>query len=959
VEAGTSAATELRERLRAFVEWRHAHLDGDEKGEAQLFLERLFLAFGHEGLREAGGTLEKRVSKRAAGGTAFADLVWKPRLLLEMKKAGQPLARHYQQAFEYWIDLVPDRPEFVVLCNFDEFWIYDLNRQLDEPVDRVTLDDLPKRWEAMGFMLPVPVRPAFRNDLEAVTRSAAATLVAVTNALIDRGIERVRAQRFAMQALAAMVAEDIDLLPRHLFTEALEQSADGGSSFDLVFGLFEQMNKPGATAGGRYAGTPYFNGGLFRNIEPFELTLAELAALHEACSYDWSAVRPEIFGTLFEQSMGKDERHAYGAHFTSGADIQRVVLPTIVRPWRERVEGASTARELGRVEADLLRFRVLDPACGCGNFLYIAYRELRKIEKQIHEKRVKLSRARKSGPGGTASMSFVRPGQFFGIDINGFAVEIAKVTLMLGKQLAAAELGDEHQVLPLDDLDANFSAGDALFMDWPQVDAFIGNPPYLGRRRLIQERGARYASELADAYPEVGGVSDYVVYWFRKVHDLLPPGGRAGLVGTNTIRQTDSRKASLDYIIDNGGTITDAWSSLDWSGDAAVYVSIINWIKGPWDGDRALWLDNDERKVVLPEIAGDLSEHVDVRAARDLAANKSPKVFFQGQTPGHTTGFVLTDSEASALSKADPKSRSVIYPYVIGDELLHKGRPGRWIIDIDAADASEAKAMAPGAYERLRRLVLPDREARAAQEATANAEALARNPKARVNWHHRNFLDRWWELSYRRSDLLAAVAGMDRFITTSRVASEHRRPVFIFVSTDVRASDAIQCFALDDDYSLGILQSTAHEHWFRRRCSTLEERLRYTSKTVFNTFPWPQDPSPAAVEAVVAAAAQLHAVRQARLEQGLSLADQYNSMREPGKNALRTAHRDLDEAVAAAYGFNPSVDPVPQLLELNLALAAAESAGRPIRGPGGAGLTNIRVTDVALEAPAFPASMKP
>lgn len=944
---------ELRERLQTFVDWRYNHLDGDEKGEAQLFLERLFLAFGHEGLREAGATLEKRVAKRSAGGTAFADLVWRPRLLLEMKKGKEPLGKHYQQAFEYWIDLVPDRPQYTVLCNFDEFWVFDLNKQLDEPVDRLALKDLPKRWEVLGFMLPEPVRPVFGNDLESVTRDAAATLVRVTNSIMEREIARERAQRFAMQCLVALVAEDIGLLPSHLFSRSIEESADGGSAYDLLFGLFEEMNRPGTTPAGRYEGTPYFNGGLFRIAEPFDLTAEELDALHHAAAQDWSEVRPEIFGTIFEQSMGKDERHAFGAHFTSGADIQRVVLPTIVRPWRERIEAASTARQLSEVEDDLLRFRVLDPACGCGNFLYIAYREMRKLEKQIHDKRATVSRRRKSGPRGTAVMSFIRPDQFFGIDINPFAVEIAKVTLMLGKQLAAAELGDEHTVLPLDDLDNNIVAGDALFMTWPTFDACIGNPPYLGRRRLIQERGAAYANELQERYPDVGGVSDYVVYWFRRAHDGLLEGGRAGLVGTNTIRETDTRRASLDYITDNGGEITDAWSSLEWSGDAVVHVSIVNWVKGPASGDRTLWLDEGQRKAVLPRITGSLQPELDLRAAKDLAANKKPKVFFQGQTPGHTEGFVLSPDEAAALAGKDPLTALVLYPYVIGDELLHQPMPGRWVIDIDADDASEAMAIAPAAYDRLRSIVLPDRQKRAEEEAAANAEVLARSPKARVNWHHRNFLARWWQHSYRREEFLRAIAPLDRFITTAATASHLRKPVFLFVSSSIHPSHAVQCLAMDDDYSLGILQSSAHELWFRGRCSRLKSDLRYTSKTVFNSFPWPQNPSERAVAGVVEAVDEILQVREARLRLGLSLANQYDTLREPGRNALRVAHERLDAAVVAAYGFDPSHDTVDQLLELNVELAAREERGDQVRGPGAAGLSGTRVTNMFVAAPAL------
>lgn len=459
------------------------------------------------------------MSRRDNRGTAYADLVWKPRVLIEMKKAGRDLQRDYRQAFEYWIDLVPDRPEYVVLCNFDEFWVYDLNRQLEESVDRVTLDDLPRRWEALAFMLPVEEQPSFGNDLVAVTRKTAAMVSAIFNRLVERGVERDSAQRFILQAVMAMFSEDIGLLPKHLFTRAVEDVVEGvGSAYDLLFGLFREMNAEGFTPAGRFEGTPYFNGGLYDIITPFNLTTEEVTALALACQEDWSAVRPVIFGTLFEQSLDKPERHAYGAYFTSETDIQKVVLPTIVRPWRERIEAADSLEELGALEQEMLALRVLDPACGSGNFLYVAYRELRRLERQLDEKRV--LRSRELGRREAMRMAFVSTKQFYGIDKRPFATEVAKVTLMLARKLAADELRDERSALPLDDLDANFIADDALQVDWPEFDIAIGNPPYLGRRRIIEEHGSDYAAWLAEEFPDVGGVSDYVVYWFRKVHDL-------------------------------------------------------------------------------------------------------------------------------------------------------------------------------------------------------------------------------------------------------------------------------------------------------------------------------------------------------------------------------------------------------------------------------------------------------
>jgi methylase of polypeptide subunit release factors len=780
------------------VRYRQELLTGDEKGEGQIFLEHLFQAFGHAGLREAGAVLEARM-RRGTGRrrTSFADCVWKPRVLIEMKKAGEPLGRHYEQALEYWFRAVPDRPRYVVLCNFDEFWIYDFNHQIEEPVDRLQLDDLPRRWEALAFLLPEETPATFGNDLVAVTRESAARVSAVFNHLVGRGVDRQAAQRFLLQSVMAMFAEDIGLLPRHLFSRAVTDAVEGASAYDLLFGLFREMNTPGVTPGGRYAGAPYFNGGLYREISPFELERGEVELLLLAVSDDWSQVRPAIFGTLFEQSLGKDERHAYGAHFTSEVDVMKVVRPTLVEPYQARIEAATNLAELGAIEQELLALRVLDPACGSGNFLYLAYRALRKLEKLLQERENELRRGGNVTP---MRLAFVSPHQFHGIDINAFAVEIAKATLMLARKLAADELGDERQVLPLDDLDANFIAGDALEVEWPRADLIIGNPPYLGRNKVIEERGATYAAWLAAMYPEVGGKSDYVAYWFRKAHDALPRGGRGGLVGTRAIRTGDTRKAALDYVIDHGGVIYDAVASQPWSGEAGVTVSIVNWSKGTVPGIRRLWLADGTVPRPVDHIPGSLSVATDVAAAKTLRTNSTPKVCFVGQQPGDR-GFVLSPEEAHHLVAADPLSAAVLHPYLIGDELVGDGVPMRFVIDIAAPDAMTAAAIAPGAFRRLQRLVLPDRQLSADKEHQRNQAALGTNPHAKLTWHQRNFLAAWWQHNWRRPALLTAVEALPRYIALSRHASEHRIPVFSFVSSKIRPDSAITAFALADDYS--------------------------------------------------------------------------------------------------------------------------------------------------------------
>ena len=307
-----------------------------------------------------------------------------------MKKAGEKLQLHYGQAFEYWLNAVPNRPRYVVLCNFHEFWIYDFDKQLNEPVDIVALDDLPKRYTAFNFLFPDERKPLFNNDREAVSRKAAdqmAELFRVLTHRTSRAIPRAQAQRFVLQIVLSMFAEDIDLLPagtiQGIVNDCLENKQ---SSYDLFGGLFQQMNNPTPAAGGRFKGVRYFNGGLFSKIEPIELKLHELGLLggkDGAASKDWSKVNPAIFGTLFQHSMDAAERHALGAHFTSEADIQRIVGPTIIRPWRDRIDAAKTATDLLALRGELMKFRVLDPACGSGNFLYVAFRELSRLDLRI------------------------------------------------------------------------------------------------------------------------------------------------------------------------------------------------------------------------------------------------------------------------------------------------------------------------------------------------------------------------------------------------------------------------------------------------------------------------------------------------------------------------------------------------------------------------------------------------
>ncbi len=930
-----------------FVAYVRDHLTGDEKGEAAEFLDHLFRAFGHDGLKEAGASREARIPKKGkAKGKQFGDLLLPDRVLFEMKSRGVKLERHYQQLFDYWTHIVPHRPPYAVLCNFDEFWIYDLHTQLFDPVDKIRLEELPDRAEAFAFLLPKQRKPLFNNNRVEVTRAAADELAELFRSMVGRGEDRERAQRFILQILVGLVSEDIGLLPDNILTRLINECREKGeSAYDLIGGLFRQMNREDKARGGRYQGVDYFNGGLFETIEPIDLTPDELNTLATAAGQNWAMVKPEIFGTLFQSSMDAEERHAFGAHFTSEFDIQKVVGPTIVRPWRERMKAAwdtvgdpdltpgkrKRAKKEGLKEVlrDLRRYRVLDPACGSGNFLYVAYRELKRLERELP---VRPSEISKGEPLETA----VSIHQFHGIDIQPFAVELAKVTLMLAKEQEVREakkMQETHGLLvfekplPLDNLDDNIRCADALFTEWPKADAIIGNPPYLGSRYIAQELGYEYSRRVQERFAGVPKMADFCTHWFRLAHDALPDGGRAGLVGTNTIRQNEGREASLDHIVANGGTITDAVSTQVWSGDAAVHVSIVNWIKGSAEGERILTTQIGDRvsdpwKIERLEcIFPSLRTGVAVSQATPLKGNKKPKAVFVGQYPFHE-GFLLEPETARAWIEEDPKLADVLRPYMIGRDLVELGEPSRWIIDFGQNDMFFAMSY-PRAFERVKATVMPDVLAHAEEEKSKTGKETTRWTRV---------AERWWQFRDYQPGTIAAVRSVSRYIGCSRVT---KRPIFDFIEPGINPDNTVIAFPLPDDYSFGIIQSFIHFDWFKARCSTLGGTYRYTSNTVFDTFPWPQSPTRKAIESVAEASVALRALRrEVMAKMDWSLRDLYRTLDDPGTSPLRDAHAKLDASVRAAYGMPKDADILAFLLDLNQQCAAKEAAADPITPPG-------------------------
>lgn len=893
---------EIRRKLTRFAaDW--GGYQGTERSEAHTFCNELLACYGTE--RKEVATFEERTG---AGG--FIDMIWPEVCLVEMKRPSEAekLAGHREQALSYWKEVSKragesgeKAPEWIILCAFQRFEVLDPDAGWDRPVDEFPLAELPERLTSLKFLAQED--PYFRASQADLSRDAVVALTDLYAALRERRANDLDTLRvFILQIVWAMFAEDLGLLPNSVLSRVLEGLIEDPkrSSADDLGQLFRYLSEPSPrpAEGSIYAGTPYANGGLFEHPAQVHLSVDELTTLRNACNLDWRQVEPAIFGAILQGALGRDKQWALGAHYTSEADIMKVVGPTVVEPWSERIESLSSTAEAEAAWHDLMAYVVLDPACGSGNFLYVAYRELRHLELRLRERLAELKSA--EGIAAQEKLEFFPISNMRGIEVEAFAADLARVTLWMGHKLAADEMGKHglsEPTLPLVDL-SGIQRAHALRIEWPRADAIIGNPPYHGSQMLRGEVGD---DEIEFLKKEFGiGVKDYAVYWFRKAHELLDTGGRAGLVATNSVTQNRNRKPSLEWIVENGGVITDAISKQEWTGDATVNVSIVNWVKDPDVTSRRLSLDGVEVDSISTSLRPTAE---DVSAAVRLAENRG--FAFQGPIPVGD-GFLLNEAEATALlERSDASYGEVVRPYLIGRDIAEDPRqqPTRWIIDFATRDLEVAEHWS-AALELVRQRVKPDRD---------------RNKDTR-------FRERWWNFGRPRGEMRVALSRLDRYIGGTATG---KRLYFCWVDSSTCPSNAMNVFAFDSHYEMGILCSAVHTAWAWAQSSTMRVDLRYTPTTVFETFPWP-DPSSTQREDVVAAARALLSLRASLCdERDIGLTALYNQVEEGMHRELRQLHRDLDQAVVTAYGWPSSAAENGEesnrlLLELNRAIASSE-----------------------------------
>lgn len=917
---------------------------------------------------------EKHVFK-LDGRPGRADVWKKGCFAWEYKRVNRykSLAAAYGQLKDYADAL--ENPPLLIVCDISEIQIHTNFTNTVKVVHVIRLGELndpgKRRLLKLAFSKPDQLRP--ETTREQATEEAARDVAFIARKLRDAGNDAERVAHFLNKLVFCMFAEDIGLLPNYLFSELLEQARDHPDHFrGMAETLFKAMQTQGSFFGTQKI--PWFNGGLFADSEVLKLTNQQIQDLYKVALLDWSAIEPPIFGTLFERGLDPEKRTqlasllgerkggGVGIHYTDPDKIMKIVEPVILRPlaaeWeaaKDRIqaelEKKAAAANLGartryennarQIYAEFLdrlaAYRVLDPACGSGNFLYVALLRLKDFEAQVLHEAEELGLQR--------HFPRVGPEAVMGIEINPYAAELARLVVWIGEiqwQLKSGYNFKREPILrPLNQIECRDALinPDGTEAEWPKVDAIIGNPPFVGTKRLIAFLGEEYVARLRRVYDgRVPQEADFVMFWFGKAAAALEAdrASEAGLVSTNSIRGGANRRL-LSKIIEDA-PVFDAWSDEPWVQDgAAVRVSLVCFSPTPPDGFK---LDGEPAAAIFADLtAAKAAGSVDLTKAHRLEENFG--VAFMGDTKGGA--FDIPGDLARRWLTAPPNSNGranadVLKPWANGMDVTR--RPSdTWIIDFGLTMTEAVAATYREPYEYIRAYVWPDRQ---------------RNRREHYKVH-------WWIHMETRSGMRERLANQSRFILTPRVA-KHR--LFIFAPAEILADSATIAIGRDDDTTFGILHSRFHEQWSLRLCTWLGvgNDPRYTPTTTFETFPFPDGLTPnlpaadyAADPRAVAIAQAAKALNEAR-EAWLNPPDLVKRVPEvvPGypdrilpistqaadilKNRTLTKlynerpdwldklHRALDAAVARAYGWPEDIandDALARLFALNQERAAA------------------------------------
>lgn len=898
---------------REFIDkWRRVELK--ERSMAQEHFIDICRLVGHPTPAEADPTGEWFVfeagADKTAGGHGWAD-VWKRGYFAwEYKGPDRDLDAAYNQLLQYRESL--ENPPLLVVSDHLRFRIHTNWTNTVKRVYEFTLEDLTDATHLNNLraLFHNPERLHPHEQADKMTEAAAAKFAGLADELRRKGHAPRKVAHFLTQVLFCFFAEDIGLLAPGpdsnlgIFSWILKHTQREKRHLfpSYTRDLFRSM----ATGGNVLTqDIRHFNGGLFTPGDEFwvpELTGDQLSLLYDASRLDWSAVEPSIFGTLFERGLDPAKRSQIGAHYTSKDDIKAIVEPVLMAPLRREWAEISaqlpadnsapgpSAKERQRIRDGFLkrlsRVRVLDPACGSGNFLYVSLGLLKDLEKQVitHPAFEDLP---------DVEPRFVTPQQLYGIEISEYAHELASVVVWIGYIQWFRNNGylyDQKPVLQkLDNIECKDAIlevrGDGTLAKpaWPEVDVIVGNPPFLGGNKIRQELGDATVDALFKLYDELPSTVDLVTYWFERAREQIESGQakRAGLLATQAIRGGLNRPV-LERI-KASGDIFFAYSDRPWVLDgAAVRVSMVGFDDGT---ESRKELDDTPVTSINPNLTGG----IDITEASQLPENRN--IAYKGEEKGGA--FDIPGDVARMMLKApvNPNGRpnsDVVRPWYNGLDVTRRPRD-YWIIDFGVDMSEEQASLYELPFEYVKKHVKPQRE--------KNRSPLAR--------------DKWWIHRRPAPPMREAIKGLSRYLVTLHV-SKHR--LFAWLNGDILPDHQLIVFARDDDYFFGVLHSKAHELWALRQGTQLESRPRYTPTTTFETFPLPWPPGSEPVDdpryqAIAEAARELNEKREAWLNppnaevatlKARTLTNLYNAM----PTWLQHLHEKLDRAVFAAYGWD-------------------------------------------------------
>ena len=883
---------------------------------AQSFFDDLCRLVGHQTPTELNDSQIFACEKQVPGG-GEADAYFEDHFVWEFKSQTNQLAAALQQAIGYARHL--KNPPLIIVSSFQTIRIetnfqgmelvrYDI--QLQELVD-------PQKLQILKavFFNPAELRPTRRID--DVTRKTAGLFADIVADMEGTSEDPERLARYLNQIVFCLYAEDAGLLPGNVFTEITEAHHKNPKAFDgALRALFSEM------ANGGFSGSveiPHFNGDLFKTLDTVELTTNALERLSIAAKENWRSIEPSIFGTLFEGALDASKRAQTGAHYTSAGDIELVVEPVVMTPLSREWETAMQEidefldggdAESARVRLETFRERlasvkVLDPACGSGNFLYIALRSLLKLEREV------IDFAAVKGWVGLTPI--VQPNQMLGLEIDHYAAELARTALWIGyvqwHQGNGFPYTQRPILTPLDTIQQTDAILDLTDPDnpvepeWPAAEFIVGNPPFLGHVPFRESLGGEYVVKLYALYSDqIPNSSDLCCYWFEKARAQIAAGAtkRAGLLATQAIRFQSNRLVLTR--IKETGEIFSAIPDQPWVlNGATVHTAIICFD----DGTEAV---RELNGVRVKRINADLTAGPDLTRAMRLKANRN--LAFQGI--GKVGDFDIPDAVARTMfQQHNPHGRpntEVIKRWINGTDIAQRQR-NVWAIDFGVDMPENAAAMYVAPFEYVKQHVKPTRI------------------ENKTPWR----AEHWWLHGYPAKTMRQVLAPLQRYIATPKV-SKHR--FFVWLDGDALASNLVVAIARDDDYCFGVLSSRIHELWSRHVGSQLREAESggtYTPTTCFETFPFPC-PTEEQREAVSRAAADLDQLREKQLNppgasaselEKSTLTNLYNNR----DTWLANLHDRLDEAVADAYGWPADLSDeeiLEGLLALNLERAAAQ-----------------------------------